>query len=244
MKDLKTYVLETKKISSIDDYVLEGFRLGKNKVKKEEDNFVDLDLPSSTLWCKYNVGATCEDDAKSWYGDYFMWGDPESATSKPCNFTNYKHSNGAIDKLTKYCPSNKINCWDGKGKPDNKSVLDEEDDMANINMDGDWKIPTKEQCQELIDNTTNKWVENYNDISGLKGILFTSKTNGNILFIPAAGCRHGSYVDHEGLDISVWSSSCGVVRPAYAYYLYSNSASTYIQRNIRSYGCSVRGVMN
>ena len=43
MKDLKTYVLE-------------GFRLGKNKVDIKDYDFVDLGLHSKTLWCKHNVG--------------------------------------------------------------------------------------------------------------------------------------------------------------------------------------------
>ena len=34
---------------------------------------VDLGLPSRTLWCKYNLGATCENTPESWYGDYYAW---------------------------------------------------------------------------------------------------------------------------------------------------------------------------
>ena len=52
MKDLKTYVLETKKISSINDYVLEGFKLGKNKVemKPEDDLYIVYEFSQNELW--------------------------------------------------------------------------------------------------------------------------------------------------------------------------------------------------
>ena len=114
-------------------YLTEGFKLGKNKVDKEDD-YVDLELPSDTLWCKYNVGATCESTPESWYGDYFMWGDTEPITNKNSVWDNYKYCNGSEEYLTKYCTTNKPDYWSGIGNPDNKVTLDEEDDMASVNM--------------------------------------------------------------------------------------------------------------
>ena len=228
MKDLKTYVLE-------------GFRLGKNKVDIKDYDFVDLGLHSKTLWCKHNVGATCEDDAKSWYGDYFMWGDIEPATNKRCVWPNYKYIN---DKLTKYCPFDEPAFWDGKGKPDNKLVLNKEDDMAAANMKGDWKMPTKEQLQELLDNTTNEWVKDYNDIHELNGRVFTSKTNGNTLFIPAAGRRYDNSVQYGGSRVHIWTSTLSTENPTWASYLYSLSYSTSTDDYVRYLGYSVRAVTN
>ena len=229
MRDLRTYVLE-------------GFKLGKNKVKKEED-FVDLGLPSRTLWCKYNVGATCASTAKSWYGDYFMWGDTEPATDKKCNWENYKYANGAYNKLTKYCPVYKINYWGGKGKPDNKLVLDEEDDMARANMGDDWKMPTREQLQELIKNTTSKSVKKYNNIRGLNGLVLTSKINNNTLFIPATGYRDGSSLFYVGSRIDIWTSSLTEDAPYNACNMYSDNRYIHTYDFNRHYGFSVRGVM-
>ena len=240
MKDLRTYVLETKKISSIDDYVLEGFKLGKNKIDKEDD-IVDLDLPSGTLWCKYNVGAKPGSTPESWYGDYFMWGDIEPATNKRCVWANYKYIN---DKLTKYCPFDEPAFWDGKGKPDNKLVLNKEDDMAAANMKGDWKMPTKEQLQELLDNTTNEWVKDYNDIHELNGRVFTSKTNGNTLFIPAAGYRIGSSVHTVGFMAYVWSSTLDDRYPHYAHILVGDSYRIHTSKEWRNSEFSVRAIMN
>ena len=228
-------------MKDLRSYILEGFKLGKNKVKKEENDFVYLDLPSKTLWAKYNVGAKPGSTTESWYGDYFMWGDPEPADNKICDWNNYKYTNGSPGHLIKYCTN--IAYWDGKGIPDNKLVLDEEDDMANANMGGDWKIPTKEQLQELLDNTTSKWVRKYNDIQKLNGRLFTSKTNGNTLFIPAAGFRDNS-VHLDGSYVAIWSSLLETTDPTAACSIGSSSSDLSIRHPYRHYGISVRAVMN
>ena len=224
-------------------YLTEGFRLGKNKIDREDYDFVDLDLPSGTLWATSNVGATCGSTVKSWYGDYFVWGDIEPATNKRCDWNSYKYCNSSFYKLTKYCPKNITKYWGGTGKPDNKLTLDEEDDMANANMGGDWKIPTKEQLQELLDNTTSKWVRKYNDIQKLNGRLFTSKTNGNTLFIPAAGFRDNS-VHLNGSYVAIWSSLLETTDPTAAYSIGSSSSDLSIRHPYRHYGISVRAVMN
>ena len=234
MKDLKTYLIE-------------GFRLGKNKVDRDDDDFVDLNLPSKILWCKYNVGAKPGSTAESWYGDYFMWGDTESVGSKTCDWTNYKYCNGNNKTFTKYCNIDKISCWAGKGKPDNKLTLDEEDDMANANMGGDWKMPTEDDIQELIDNTTHEWVKRYNNIQGLNGILFKSKMNNNTLFIPAAGYHDfnsKNSVNETRNNACIWSSTLNYKYSYDAYYLNSYSHNTYLTNKYRCCACPVRAVMN
>lgn len=55
---------------------------------------------------------------------------------------------------------------------------------------GTGTLPTLEDFNELIDATTQEWVEKGN----LKGLEFTSKSNGNKLFFPAAGYRQGEEV--------------------------------------------------
>ena len=230
MRDLRTYINES-------------FKLGKNKVKTEEDDFVDLGLPSGTLWCKHNVGATCGSDAKSWYGDYFMWGDIEPATNKRCNWTNYKYAVNNYNELNKYCPDDKTDYWDGKGNPDNKLTLDIEDDIARANIGRYCNMPTKDDIQELIDNTTNKWVKDYNNIQGLNGILFTSNKNSNTLFIPAAGHRIGDSIDSIGFEIGVWSSILCADDPEFAF-IYCSTYFTRTKFGKRNFGYSVRAVIN
>ena len=83
------------------------------------------------------------------------------------------------------------------------ATLELEDDAAHTNMGGDWHIPTPEQCQELIDNTTSEWITQ----DGVNGRSFTStKDNSKSIFIPAAGIAQDDSVLNSGNLGSVWSS--------------------------------------
>ena len=105
-------------------------------------------------------------------------------------------------------------------------------------------MPTKDEIQELIDNTDNEWVEDYNG-SGVNGRKFTSKTDGRkYIFIPAAGyCLDGS-VYNVGSYGFVWGSSLGTSGPNYAWNLGFYSDDCLMYDNRRYSGRSVRGVMD
>ena len=196
--------------------------------------YVDLGLPSGLKWAKCNVGAETETD----YGDYFMWGSTTPNTDEECSWESYKYCNWSYDTLTKY------NTFPLFGeKPDDKTKLDSEDDAARVHMGGDWRMPTQTEIQELLENTENEWVEDYNGTE-INGMKFTSKINGNSIFIPAAGiCRDGS-VDYVGSSGGIWSSSLKDDYPNLAWYLYFNSGDCYIYGSRRCIGRSVRGVMD
>ena len=140
-------------------------------------DYVDLGLPSGTLWATCNVGA----DSPESYGDYYAWGE----CYRKIDFLWQNYEFGGCGRK-KYC------------KEDGLLVLEPEDDVAHIRWHCGWLIPTKEQWEELLQNTTNI-VANMN---GVKGRLFTA-TNGNTLFLPAAGL-----IDSEDQDFGFyWSSS-------------------------------------
>ena len=194
--------------------------------------YVDLGLPSGLKWAKCNVGAEKETD----YGDYFQWGEiePHDADT-PYVWANYKYGDGW--NFSKY--NTLTLCGE---TPDGKTTLDLEDDAARANMGGDWRMPTQTEIQELWDNTNSEWITDYNG-TGVNGRKFTSKTNGNSIFIPAAGyCRNGS-VNDVGLNY-VWSSSLNGSRPLSAWYLYFNSGNCGMSDDDRYGGRSVRGVRN
>ena len=46
-------------------------------------------------------------------------------------------------------------------------------------------MPTTEECIELFSYTTHTWTS----VNGINGCLLTSKSNGNTIFLPAAGTR-------------------------------------------------------
>ena len=196
--------------------------------------YVDLGLPSGLKWAKCNVGAASETD----YGDYFMWGSTKPNTADECNWVTYKYYNGSEDTLTKY------NTYRFYGTVDNVTTLESVDDAATQIMGSDWRIPTKDEIQELIDNTDSEWVEDFNG-TGVNGRKFTSKADtSKYIFIPAAGCCSNGSVYNVGYYGYVWSSSLGTSYSDNAWYLYFNSGSCYMSYNNRYDGLSVRGVMD
>ena len=195
--------------------------------------YVDLGLPSGLKWAKCNVGAEKETD----YGYYFQWGDIVDKSNADCSWATYKHCNGSETTLRKYNTSSSYG-----ENPDNTTTLETEDDAATQIMGGNWRMPTKDECQELIDNTTNEWITNYNG-SGVNGRKFTSKINGNTIFIPAAGVKEGISVDVVGYGGSVWSSSLNAASPNCAWY-WEVEYDDYDMYNgeWRCFGYTVRGV--
>ena len=186
--------------------------------------YVDLGLPSRLKWAKCNVGAEKETDA----GLYFAWGETtgytasQVGTDKHFSLSEYKYWNS---NLTKYIQS------------DGKTVLDPEDDAASQIMGEGWRMPTETEIRELINNTTNEWAT----INGVNGRKFTG-SNGNSIFIPAAGdCSDGS-VDSVGNGGYVWSSSLYTSYPNLAWGLYFDSGDCSMSSDGRYYGQSVRGV--
>ena len=187
--------------------------------------YVDLGL--SVKWAKCNVGAEKETDA----GLYFAWGETtgytasQVGTDKRFSWSEYKYGNSSSN-LTKYNQS------------DSKTVLDPEDDAASQIMGGDWRMPTDAEFQELIDKTTKERTQ----VNGVNGYKFTSKINGNSIFIPAAGYCGGGSVSNVGGNGRVWSSSLYTSNPDSAWYLYFESGNCSMYDSRRYYGRSVRGV--
>lgn len=197
--------------------------------------YVDLDLPSGLKWAKYNVGAEKETD----YGDYFQWGSTKPNTADECTWENYKFYNSAKYSLTKYCTDSLYGLF---GIVDSKTTLGTEDDAATQIMGSDWRMPTEAEFQELLDNTDNEWIEDFNG-TGVNGRKFTSKTDtSKYIFIPAAGwCDDGSVVN-VGRNGLVWSSSlrASLLSDAWSLRFYSGGCG--MSSSYRYYGQPVRGV--
>ena len=124
-----------------------------------EEIFVDLGL--SVKWRAVNLGAHNITD----YGNYYAWGETE--TKSDYSWGTYKHANGAYNKLTKYCPTNKTDFWNGTGSPDNKLILDAVDDITTQTYGSNYRMPTKAEIEELI-TLPNKWMT----INGVNGRVF------------------------------------------------------------------------
>ena len=190
-----------------------------------DHEYVDLGLPSGLLWATCNVGADAPED----YGDYFAWG--ETQPKDIYNWSTYQYCNGDYNTLTKYCNNSS---YGYNGFTDNLTTLLPEDDAAAANWGSDWRMPTKEEWQELLNNTTVTWTTQ----NGVNGRLFTAP-NGNSLFLPAAGYRWDGELNSAGNFSIYWSSSLNTDSPRSAGSLFS----TYVDNIIRSYGFSVRPVL-
>ena len=194
--------------------------------------YVDLGLPSGLKWATCNVGATKPEE----YGDHFAWGETVQKTDAYSWSTHKYCINGGL--FSKYVPSDKAEYWDGAGSPDNKTVLDAEDDAATANWGAPWRTPTDAEWTELIDNCTSVWTTQ----NGVNGLLFTSKNNGSTIFLPAAGRRYSVCFDLVGSLGYYWSSSLKTDNPSYAWNVYFDSSEVYREGLHRFSGYSVRPV--
>ena len=169
----------------------------KNKADDNEEHFVDLGLPSGLKWAKCNLGAETETE----YGNYYMWGSTEPNTADECNWANAPFNNGSGSYDYEYFDVHKSE-W-----LDDKNNLRPEYDVAYKATNGMGRMPTKDDIQELIDNTIHEWVENVNN-SNVNGMKFISKTDeSKYIFIPAAGNYDNGSVDGVGKYGLIWSSS-------------------------------------
>ena len=205
------------------------FSKGSNfKIDKEDEgDWVDLGLPSGTIWATRNVGASSPED----YGDYFAWGETE--TKDNYNWSNYKWSNNSFSRLTKYCTNSS---YGYNGFVDNKTELDPSDDAACAHNPGG-RMPSLEQIQELVNSCTWQWTSR----NGVYGRLATGP-NGNTMFLPAAGYRYAGSLGNAGSWGGFWSRTLYSSYPNFAYYLYFYSGSVYWGYYDRGYGFTVRAV--
>ena len=167
-----------------------------------------VDLGLSVKWATCNVGATSPEG----YGDYFAWGETSPKTSyTEDNSKTYGKSMGDIGGDSRY-------------------------DAATANWGSGWRLPTKSECYELIDNCTWTWTK----LNGVDGYKVKSKKNGNSIFLPAAGYYYRGTNPRHVPSGYYWSStpdgSCN------AYHLYFISIGHGTDWYYRYLGRSVRPV--
>ena len=210
-----------------------------------EHEWVDLGLPSGTLWATCNIGA----DSPEEYGDYFAWGETEPKRYN--TWLYYKWMNDGQEtwtQINKYTTDDgqMEGCWydaDSTFIGDGLAELLPEDDAATVNWGKGWQMPSIDQMNELInDDYTTSSCTTQNDVNGC---LITSKSNGNSIFLPAAGeCDWASQPDYAGTLGSYWSRSLhpATSRCAYALYFFGKGKPRTDRYSSRFYGRPVRPV--
>ena len=200
-----------------------GVAYGEEKSFKMESlnghDWVDLGLPSGLKWATCNVGASSPED----YGNYYAWGEISPKAE-------YTEENCLTDLLS-------ISELQSQGIIDGNHNLTPSHDAATANWGGSWRMPTRAEQQELLDNCTWKWTAQ----NGVEGYKVTGP-NGNSIFLPAAGYRGGSSLYYAGGHGRYWSSTPNESTNDSAYFLYFGSGGQSVGWSSRSYGQSVRPV--
>lgn len=169
----------------------------------DDPNWVDLGLPSGLLWATCNVGATTPES----YGNYFAWAETQPKSEyiwENCIYCTFNNDNLI---LTKYNPSTLFS-----GPVDNLTILQASDDAATFNLGNGARTPTKEEWEELNNNTTKE----YATVNGVEGFRFSADNNSSI-FLPFAGMMSGTELEYPvGPAGYYWSASLYTEYPSFA----------------------------
>lgn len=192
--------------------------------------FVDLGLPSGLKWATCDVGS----DDENANGSKFAWALTTPTTADQVPWSDYKYFDTENNDapMTKYCENERF------GKVDSLNVLEPSDDAASVHWGGEWRMPTKEEVEELVRECNISAVREANRL----GNLFTSDKNGYeyvSLFFP--------YPSHLS---NYWTSSLYETSSVMAYYYqmedffgsYTPSVSIGPKGAGRGYACYVRAV--
>lgn len=221
------------------------------KVKMKTHEYVDLGL--SVKWATMNVGAESVTDR----GLYFAWGE----TTGHAFGSGYKFS---LDNYAWYNSTDKFTKYKHDGSSWDYEELASEDDAAAKIWGGVWRMPTKDEWEELLneDNCRWEWTTDYKgDGSNVAGVIVTSKKDGytdKSIFLPATGI-YGGGNNNTGSEISAiyWSKSLDTGNrgtehaPLYYYdfawrldiiYNEGSLVRRRVQNEYRHYGIGVRAV--
>jgi len=197
--------------------------------------YVDLGLPSGTLWGACNLGAESPEE----YGNYYAWGETSEKTEY--NWGTYALCQGSYNTLTKYCP---MSNYGYSAFTDDLAELELTDDAAYVGRNINWYIPSNEQFEELINTnyTTTEW----RTLKGVYGLIVRSIMEGytdNFIFLPASGYYEDTSLSNVDSIGRYWSRVIYPSRPYEAYGLQFDSSSvsaSHVER--RSLGYSIRPV--
>lgn len=180
-----------------------------------------VDLGLSVKWATCNVGAFSPEG----YGGYYAWGE----TKEKSDYTpmTYKYYLGDLDGDGYYY-------LDYEYANIGSSISDTQYDVARVKWGKSWRIPTRDEIEELLDGCTWKWTT-YN---GVNGQLITAPS-GNSIFLPAAGIREGTYLFDRASRGLYWSAT---LDEDYIYNVYIFDFDNGINMLGRDYGLPIRPV--
>ena len=165
-------------------------------------DYIDLGLPSGTMWATCNVGTDTPED----HGDRFAWG--ETQPKAVYTDSNYLYTHGGYFEFTKYCTKPE---YGYNGFTDNLKTLEPSDDAATVNWGEGWRTPTINEWVELL----TKCRYTFTSRNGVNGCVFTGR-NGSSIFLPVKGRVGDDKSSIEDGMGNYWSSSLNKGMPIYA----------------------------
>ena len=210
------------------DTVNKGILMKPGKDGKEYA-VVDMGFNTKTLWATCNIGASSPEQS----GDYISWAESEAKDSY--TWTTYKYCNGDQLSITKYS----LDVEHANNRTyDTISILQPMDDAAKQILGDNWKIPSKREYTELISNCDTKSCK----LNGVWGYLFTSKKNGNSIFIPFAGFRDMEDLMHNGTYGFYWTNELYSTTDVYILNMARNTNPVCTKYQERDMGLPIRPV--
>ena len=198
-----------------------------------------VDMGLSVKWASMNVGAKKVTD----FGSFFAWAETKGYSSTNVNDGRDFSFSAYVGNSANY-------------KIGGATVLTAADDAATANLGGKWRMPTRQEVQELCDTRVSpayiwEWKQNYGGVEGCHGYLITCKGNGNTIFLPAAGARIDNRIVEQGKTGCYWSSTVDddpvedfsdVTAEAYDLAFCNSYPYSDVNTCAFVYGCSVRAV--
>lgn len=194
----------------------------------DENHVHAIDLGLSVKWACCNVGATRPEE----YGGYYAWGETEEKSVY--NEVTYKYSHGIDEGGDGWYDWYRDKSYDNIGS----DISGTQYDVAHVKWGGSWRMPTLAEFEELYNSCTSEWTI----LNGVYGRKFTSRKNGNSIFLPAAGDRDNDNLNYAGSRGYYWSSSLNTDNLHSAYSLSFRLGSVDTFHLNRCYGRSVRPV--
>lgn len=175
---------------------------GTENKTKPADEVEAVDLGLSVKWANMNVGAK----KASGYGTYYAWG--ETKSKEYYSWNTYIWSKGDSQILTKYSTT------------DRRIQLAPSDDAAHTNWGGEWRMPTVDEFEELMNPDKCTWEWTAQD--GVNGYKVTGKKTGNSIFLPITGFRFYADTPFRAINGVYWTSTLYTPNPNKAWCLEFN----------------------
>lgn len=226
---MKNGTVQSVSVSDIDwlDWTTDGNNEDLPIPGVSSGDFVDLGL--SVKWASCNLGASSPEE----FGDFYSWGETKPKTSFSClNYFDFDYNSYQYFKYNR----------------DGKTVLDPSDDAAYVKSGGSYRLPTHEECLELIEKCTWTWTQQ----NGVNGNLVQGPS-GKTIFLPATGWYFGkdpeecNYRSDEGfigdyMSNELYHNKFGSITDPYAFSLSFEKNSVYLNDKRRVDGIPIRPV--